>query len=88
MGVYLVRNLHSSIPPYFGLKKEKNRKKKESWQDKRQKETAPPPPFLNPRSGSTTAKRGINMLPIKPHNRTTTSAGRGMRLSVQAGKLK
>ena len=46
MGVYLVRNLHSSIPPYFGLKKEKNRKKKESWQDKRQKETAPPPPSL------------------------------------------
>ena len=42
MGVYLVRNLHSSIPPYFGLKKEKNRKKKKSWQDKRQKETAPP----------------------------------------------
>ena len=55
MGVYLVRNLHSSIPPYFGLKKEENRKKKKSWQDKRQKETAPPP-FLNPRSGSTTAK--------------------------------
>ena len=46
MGVYLVRNLHSSIPPYFGLKKEKNRKKKKSWQDKRQKETAPPPPSL------------------------------------------
>ena len=82
----LHRAVYASLPPLFCLKKKKkgNRRRKKSRQGKRQKTV--PPSYL--KVWIRHCEGGINLLSIKPHNRTTTSAGRGMRLSVQAGKLK
>ena len=81
----LHRAVYASLPPpSFVLKKKGNCRRKKSRQGKRQKTV--PPSYL--KVWICHCEGGINLLPTKPHNRTTTSAGRGMRLGVPAGKLK
>ena len=82
----LHRAVYASLPPLLllCLKKKGHCRRKKSRQGKRQKTV--PPSYL--KVWIRHCEGGINLLPTKPHNRTTTSAGRGMRLSVQAGKLK
>ena len=84
----MVRNLYSStsyylpttphLPPLFWVKKIISEGRVAGWASN-----------PSPLSSRICHCEGSNdLLPTKPHNRTTTSAGRGMRLSVQAGKLK